>query len=101
MGRSLAAMPSMKTSAVILIAVVSAAAAVVGSAFVVRSGLLAIAAEIRDKPLPALPEQVTVSDLTIEHATITHQPASDGTAQGLTLTIENMRIDAPVNQQPE
>ncbi len=84
----------MKPFAAIVIVLVIAVVVIV-SAFVVRDGLLAIATEIRDKSLPELPDELIVNDVTIDRATITHQPGGDGNMPGVTLTIENMRIDTP------
>jgi hypothetical protein len=65
------------------------------SAFVIRDGLLAIAAAVREKELP----DVTVSELTVEHASVIHQPQDGSAASGVNLTIENMTIDVPVKPE--
>jgi len=84
----------MKSSVAVLIAVVFVTS-VLGSSFVIRDGLLSIAASIRDKPLPEIPEDITINALTIKQATVQHETAEDGGGYKANVTIENLRINTP------
>ena len=76
------------------ILIIAFAVILLSSAFVIRDGLLSIAEAIRD----SVPDELTVTDLTIEHATVERQPSGEGNAHGIELKIENMRINASDQQ---
>ncbi len=67
----------------------------VACALIIRSGLVSIASAVRDKPLPALPESVNVREMTIRQATV-QAPSGTNTSHNVSVTIENMRVDAEV-----
>ncbi len=72
------------------------AAVLICCALLIRFGLLSIAREIRDKPWPRVPETVNVSEVTVRQATIeAGRTATNGT-NNVTITIENMKVDAQV-----
>ncbi len=72
------------------------AAVLIGCALLIRSGLLSIAKEIRDKPWPRFPEAVNVSEVTVRQATIQADRSATNGSNNVKITIENMKVDAQI-----
>jgi hypothetical protein len=73
------------------------AAVLISCALLVRTGLLAIAREIRDKPWPRIPESVSVSEVTVRQATIEADRSLTNGTNNVKITIENMKVDAQIS----
>ena len=67
----------------------------IAAALIIRSGLVSIAAAVRDKPLPSLPKSIDIQELTIRQATV-EAPSTTGTNHNVNVRIENMHVDAQI-----
>ncbi len=72
------------------------AAVLICCALLIRSGLLSIAKEIRNKPWPRVPETVNVSEVTVRQATIEADRSATNGTNNVKITIENMKVDAQI-----
>jgi hypothetical protein len=75
------------------------AAVLVCCALLVRGGLLSIAREIRDKPWPRMPETVNVGEVAVKQATIEAGRSATNGTNNVTITIQNMKVDAQLPKE--
>lgn len=76
-------------------AIFALGAAIIAAACIVHNGLVAVATAVREKPLPALPESISIRELTIRQATV-EAPSATTTNHNVSVRIENMRLDAQI-----
>jgi hypothetical protein len=77
----------------IVLLVVIGSVAMVATALLIRDGMQAIGHAIRDKPLPAIPDRITLGQVTIEQVeVITEGSAAAQIKPHLNVTIQNMRL---------
>jgi hypothetical protein len=81
----------------IVISVALLAIGLITCALLVRDGLVSIATEIRQKPLPRFPESLNVSQVTIRQATLEAATGTNGN-HNVKINIENMKVDSQISQ---
>ena len=88
----------MRTSAIICVGLI--AGSLIVSAIIVRSGLVAIADQMRDKPIPKWPEQIRLvtgdSKVNLEIGNLSVQQSPNSVEAKV--SIDNIRITTPATQ---